>query len=77
MADFDTRLMESRGPTLPEHNTLRVKTSAYSGFGIYAPLEQRIRQLMHNIASNQEMYGIDSSVIKLEKGEKSNNAQSE
>ncbi len=62
---------EVRGSETPEEMEARIRVSAYTGFGLYKPLEKRIRQIMNNIASNQELYGIDPSILKIEKGDRS------
>lgn len=65
------------GPQTAQGKELSLFASAFTGFGIYAPLEDRIRLVMNNIASNQELYGIDSSVLKANKDNKSKTSQSQ
>ena len=53
-----------RGPITENYTELRVRMDAVSGFGIYSPLQERIKLVMNNIASNREIFGIDPSVAK-------------
>ena len=53
-----------RGPITQSYTDLRIRLSALSGFGIYSPLQDRIKLVMNNIASNSEIFGIDPSVAK-------------
>ena len=53
-----------RGPLTKPMTDLRIFAEGFSGFGIYKPLEDRLKLVMNNIASNTEIFGIDSSVLK-------------
>ena len=64
MSDVDL----ARGPITKETETARVRLDALTGFGIFQPLEKRIKLVMNNIASNREIYNIDPSVAKASEG---------
>ena len=53
-----------RGPITDKYTESRVNMDALTGFGIYSPLQDRIKLVMNNIASNREIFGIDPSVAK-------------
>ena len=53
-----------RGKLTPEDTKMRLRMSGSAGFGIYKPLEDRIKLVMNNLASNTDIYGIDQSVLK-------------
>ena len=62
------RIGLARGPITPQMTDARVKMDALTGFGIFQPLEKRIKLLMNNVASNREIYGIDPSAAKASEG---------
>lgn len=62
------RIAQVLGQQLPKYEEARINMAAQTGFGIYKPLQDRIKLVMNNIASNQEIYGIDPSVAKAAEG---------
>ena len=52
------------GPETELDVKARIDATSRAGFGIYKNLEDRIKLVMNNFASNTDIYGIDASVVK-------------
>ena len=60
----EERINFMRGPETLEFINYRQLVSSYIGFGLYKPLEERIKSVLNNLAYNTELYGVDSSIFK-------------
>ena len=66
VSSYDFDKSKDQGPTPSNMQEVKIFNEAMSGFGLFAPLEDRIKQVIGNLASNDggaQSQGTDNSLL--------------